>query len=419
MMPHEPRHKPSRERVGAARNDRRFTHVLVGGGLHNGLLALALRRFQPSARVALVEAAESLGGNHTWCLHAGDAAGPGRAVIAPLLRASAWPSWDGYDVRFPGWSRTVASPYAGFTSQALDQVVREAFDGWAGSTLMLGAAAVEVAPGEVTLGDGRVVTGDVVFDARGPGSPAADSQREGEPGEGLARGHAARGFQKFYGLELELARPHNLPRPVLMDATVPQLGGFRFFYTLPLGPRRVLLEDTRFALSPSLEPAALRAEVLAEVGRRGWTIAREVRSEQGVLAMPWAGEVTRPTPRLVRGGYGGGWFHPATGYSLPIALRAAVAVAQGPPEAAHERLLAVHRDTQRQRPFLHTLNQLLFQCFEPEDMWNSFVRFYRKGTPALFERFYAMRLSPTDKTRLLLGRPPRRVKLARAMAVLA
>ncbi len=47
-------------------------YALVGGGLQNGLLALALRAARPAARLALVERGATLGGNHTWCFHAGD-----------------------------------------------------------------------------------------------------------------------------------------------------------------------------------------------------------------------------------------------------------------------------------------------------------------------------------------------------------
>ena len=43
-----------------------------------------------------------------------------------------------------------------------------------------------------------------------------------------------------------------------MDATVPQRDGFRFVYTLPFAPDRVLIEDTYYSDGLDLDPAALR-----------------------------------------------------------------------------------------------------------------------------------------------------------------
>ena len=47
-----------------------------------------------------------------------------------------------------------------------------------------------------------------------------------------------------------------------MDATVPQVDGYRFFYVLPLAPDRLLVEDTYFSDSTHLDVAQLRTEML-------------------------------------------------------------------------------------------------------------------------------------------------------------
>jgi len=100
----------------------------------------------------------------------------------------------------------------------------------------------------VVLDDGVRLTGSLVIDARGPAAA--------EPG-------ALRcGFQKFLGLELELAEDHGLSRPILMDATVAQIDGFRFFYVLPFDRRRVLVEETFFSRAPDLDLARARANVI-------------------------------------------------------------------------------------------------------------------------------------------------------------
>ena len=376
-----------------------FTHLLVGGGLHNGLTALALHRLDPSARVALFERDAAPAGNHTWCLVGADRHDPGMALLAPLIEHR----WPRYEVAFPDRSRVLESAYLGFTSAALVRELASSFAARPQSALLCGAEVVEVGPHHVALADGRRFEGELVIDARGP--------------EALALDPASAGYQKFYGLEVELAAPHGIAHPLLMDATVAQREGYRFIYVLPLGERRALIEDTRFATGAGFDVAAMRAELLLELRRRGWSVAREVREEHGVLPMPWQGEVAPVTGSPVRAGYAGGWLHPATGYSLPVALRFALAVADGPASGALARLDALRREVMKQLPYMHRLNRLLFQCFEPEAMWNVFSRFYGKPEP-LIERFYGLRTTPTDRTRILLGRPPSGVKLARALALL-
>ena len=50
--------------------------LLAGGGLANSLIAWRLAQVRPELRVLLVERDEQLGGNHTWCCHAGDLDAP-------------------------------------------------------------------------------------------------------------------------------------------------------------------------------------------------------------------------------------------------------------------------------------------------------------------------------------------------------
>ncbi|HEX2677793.1 MAG TPA: lycopene cyclase family protein, partial [Polyangiales bacterium] len=69
----------------------------------------------------------------------------------------------------------------------------------------------------------------------------------------------------------------------------------------------------------------------------------------------------------------------------------------------------------RQARFARQLNRLLFTCFAPRDMRHVFERFYRLP-PDLIERFYALRLTPLDRARILLGRPPRGFSLTHAFS---
>lgn len=369
--------------------------LLVGGGLQSALIALAMAR-EPNRSVTLVEAGPRVGGNHTWCFHAGDVPDAARALVEPLVVRR----WPGYDVAFPDHARSLALPYAAISSERLAERTEELFATTPGFTLLTGTRVAAVDRSGATLEDGRRLTARSVVDARGPGRFAP-------------RGRAA--YQKFLGLELELASPTRQDRPFLMDARVPQRDGFRFLYVLPFSPTRVLVEDTYFSDGPGLDPAAIREEVLAYAAKSGLVVSRVVREEQGLLAMP-----TRGLARPARGGplalgYAGGWFHPTTAYSFPVALRVALAIASAPPDAPLDEVVAPLRARhRRQFRFAAFLNRLLVSAFEPEDRWNVLARFYRLPEDTI-RRFYALDLGTQDRLRILCGAPPQGISLRLAL----
>ena len=378
---------------------RELDYVLVGGGLQNALIALALAARPRPPRVALVERDDRLGGNHTWCFHEDDVPAPLRPVLAPLV-AHRWP---GYEVRFPGLRRRLAGEYSAIPSGRLDEVLRARFEalGW---PLHLGRAATAVAADRVTLEGGEVITARVVIDARGPDRASASPD--------------AAGFQKFVGVELELARPHGLVEPVLMDATVEQRDGYRFVYVLPMGPTRALVEDTYFSSGPALDRDAVRERCLAYARASGLEPAEVVREEHGVLPMPWkvSGEPRPGREGPLLAGYQGGWFHPATGYSLPAAARLAALVGEVPAERLFGRELdELAAAMRRQARFFCQLNRLLFRWFAPGERWQVLARFYQLPDPTI-RRFYAMDLGTLDRARLLVGRPPRGLSLRARLA---
>lgn len=367
----------------------RFDYALVGGGLQNGLLALAIRARQPSARIVLVERGAALGGNHTWCFHAGDLPDGAHAWIDPVVVAR----WPGYEVAFPGRHRMLESPYACVSSTSLAHCVAGALAP-SGSRLLVHARADEVAADHVVVqhasGARETIAATAVIDARGPE-------------------HGARtdcGWQKFLGQEVVLAAPHDLARPILMDATVPQRDGFRFMYVLPLASDRLLVEDTYFSDGSFLDIASLRAEIASYAAARGWHIAGVEREETGVLPMPW--QLAAPEPRApLVAGYAGGWFHPVTGYSFPIAARLAAFVAARPAsELFGDALTSFATAHGRQLAFALRLARMLFRWFSPAQRHHVLARFYRLPEPAI-RRFYALELTALDRARIFAGPPPR------------
>jgi len=368
--------------------------VLVGGGLANALIALRLIALRPELRLLLLEQEPRLGGSHTWSLHDSDVTAGQLAWLAPLVERS----WPAYEVRFPAYARRVACGYRSLTSARLERHLAQVL----GERLRLGSAVATVAPGSVALADGSELRAACVIDGRGA-RPLVPFTL---------------GYQKFLGQELRLARPHGRALPLLMDATVEQRGGFRFFYTLPLADDVLLVEDTCYGDEPGLERAAAREAIAGYVERLGLGPAELVREEEGVLPIPLAGDIEAfwlgQPPGVPCSGMRAALFHPTTGYSLPEAVRLADALAALDPftsEAAVALVRASSLALWRRSAFYRFLNRMLFRAAAPGERYRVLEHFYRQPD-GLVRRFYAGRPSLVDRVRLLSGRPP--VPVARA-----
>lgn len=373
--------------------------VLAGGGLANCLIAWRLAQLRPDVPLALLERGAALGGNHTWSFHGGDLEPAQLEWVRPLVTHA----WDAQTVRFPDYERRLRTPYYSITSGRLHAAVAAAL----GARARLNCNIDEVAPESVRLASGELVAGALVIDGRG-----APPIR----GFDLA-------WQKFLGMEVDLARPHGLDAPVLMDATVAQLDGYRFVYVLPLAPRRLLIEDTYYSDSPDLRIEELRERVREYAGARGFELAGVVREETGVLPIVLDGDAERfweeAGVAVPRAGMRAMLFHHTTGYSLPDAVRLADRIAAMPelasaPVAALIREIALGR--WREQRFFRLLNRLMFRAAAPAERYRTLQHFYRLPEPVI-NRFYAGRPHPLDAFRVLSGRAP--VPVLRALRVMA
>jgi lycopene beta-cyclase len=289
-------------------------------------------------------------------------------------------------------ARRVSGPYASIHSDRFSDAIVEAL-GAPGRELRTNAHAVAVGADRVELADGSVVEGLCVIDARGPLAPR-DVDRCG--------------YQKFLGLEVVTDRPWPDDLPTVMNANVPQDDGYRFTYALPFGPRRVLVEDTYFSDTPALNRERSRHRVAEQIeasGVGGWRIVRE---EFGVLPMPWhdAGLDRAADDGPIGAGFGGGWFHPATGYSFPMAARLAKSVAQQRPDGVRRAVRALAGRMRARRRFALFLNFLMFRAVVPGERWQIFRRLYRELPDEAMARFYAMEFTAGDAARILVGWPP-------------
>jgi lycopene beta-cyclase len=373
--------------------------AICGAGLAGGLLALALAKKHPGLDVRLIDAADEVGGNHLWSFFGSDVAQGHRWIVEPLVVHG----WRDYDVAFPAHARTIAATYYSIESERLDQVVRATLPPRA---LMLGRKALGVSATAVVLADGDRVEATGVIDARGAGELGALDL----------------GWQKFVGREIATTAPHGRERPMVMDATVKQVDGYRFVYTLPFAADRLFVEDTYYSDKAELNRRAIEQRLDRYIADHGWT-GETLREETGVLPVAMGGDFAAywraggaKTPKA---GMRAGLFHPTTGYSLPDAIRTAAMIADRRDfsgAALHEATWDFAKAAWDARGFYRMLDTMLFRAAEPEERYRVLERFYRLDA-RLIGRFYAGTSTMGDKARVLVGRPP--VPIGRAVRAIA
>jgi lycopene beta-cyclase len=362
--------------------------VIAGGGLAGSLAALAMAERRPEVPILLLEQGDRFGGNHIWCFFDPDVAPADRWLVEPLIVAG----WEGYDVAFPHRRRRLPTGYRSVRSERLDRVVRERLRG---DQYRLHADIAEIDATGVTLRDGERIIATAVLDARGAANLDALDL----------------GWQKFVGRDYQLAGPHGLERPIVMDATVDQADGYRFVYCLPFTDTRLLVEDTYYSTDPRLDADLIGDRIEAYLQSRGWRPAAVINQESGVLPVAMGGDFERLWPRdaaVGRLGMRGGFFHPTTGYSLPDAVRTATLLA-AQPDLGSMTLARLLRGSSarlwRERGFYRLLNRMLFGAADPPDRYRVLEHFYRLD-PELIGRFYAGGSTMSDKLRIMSGKPP-------------
>ncbi|WP_225206286.1 lycopene beta-cyclase CrtY [Novosphingobium huizhouense] len=373
--------------------------AILGGGLAGGLIALALARHRPDLSLLLTEQDTHFGGNHVWSFFGSDVGRDGRALLADAVEAA----WPGYEVRFPAFERALGTSYYAMTSERFDAALRAALPA---SALLTGARVLAADARSATLADGTQIAARAVIDARGIRN----------------LGHLTGGWQKFVGRRLKLSVPHGVDRPIIMDATVEQLDGYRFVYVLPFAEDEIFIEDTYYSDSATIDQDVLSQRIDDYARRRGWTIAGVVSEEQGVLPVVSGGDFDafwRSTGKdMARAGARAGLFHAVTSYSLPDAVRYALAVVRRA-DCGGEELARFSEDYARKHwkrsSYLRQLTAMLYGAAAPVDRYKVLERFYRLDEK-LVERFYAGRSTAFDKIRILSGKPP--VPVLAAMRVL-
>jgi lycopene beta-cyclase len=362
--------------------------VIVGGGLAGALAAVRLFQRRPDLPVLLLEAGASFGGNHTWSFFDSDVPAKAQELVAALQPVR----WPRHRVRFTTRERELAVAYNSVNAAALDLLVRARLPAeyW-----RLGAEVRKIEPHSVVLATGETIAARAVIDARGPQKAMLGMEL---------------GWQKFVGIEFAGAAAEP-DCALIMDATVPQIDGYRFVYVLPMATDRVLVEDTYYSDGPELDVPLVSERIRKLAAERG-LLGQELRCETGVLPIVIGGDPAAFWPAddpVARLGMTGGFFHPTTGYSIGLALQMAedLSVLAGELDAAalarwsRSRFLHHWRET----GFFRGLNRMLFRAAAPEQRHKVFAHFYRLPAERI-ARFYAGRLTLADQARIFSGWPP-------------
>lgn len=348
--------------------------VILGGGLWGGLLAASLQKTSPKLDFLLVESGSSFGGNHTWSFHLTDLGSDEYEFISPFVAHS----WDGYSVVFPEYQKNLELPYRSVTSEKFHK------------TLISLLPVTKYKLNKRMTYEEACEIGDIVFDCRG-------SNNVGECG-----------YQKFVGLKLKTKAPHGLKQPILMDAFLQQIDGFRFMYVLPLDEKTLLVEDTRYSEDSSLDHYRIRERIMDYIGQHKWELDGIVSEESGVLPIPFEYRERRTTELSL-----GNIFHDVTGYSLPDAVRLTLRLSKTTSVAAnYASVIDAYKDEHRsQREFFCFLNRLMFKVSGDNERYKMLSFFYRKNKLQI-SKFYAQKMSAIDKLMFFAGKPPVSVKTA-------
>ena len=373
--------------------------AIAGGGLAGGLVALALARLRPELDVVLIEAEDHFGGNHIWSFFESDIEPDHRWLVDPLISRQ----WDGYDVHFPKYSRTLSNGYFSIESKNLDRELRKRLPA---AALRTGQKATKVEKGLVQTSDGREIAAKAALDVRGSGDISA----------------LEIGWQKFCGQMLRLKKPHGLDRPVIMDATVEQIDSYRFVYCLPFSDTDIFIEDTYYSDTRELDSATSHARIAGYAAARGWQIEAVTSEEKGQLPVIYGGNFEAfwqaNTGVDARAGARAALIQPITSYSLPMAVRTAMLIAEMP-DITQGKLDRMLRDLATRHwkdgRFYRLLCAFLFLGADPAKRYKTLEHSYAKGEP-LLARFYAGKSTWWDKISLLTGKPP--IPVFRAIRIL-
>ena len=362
--------------------------AIIGGGLSGGLVALAARRARPDRRIALVEAAASLGGNHLWSFMGSDVGAQEKRLLAPLVSYG----WREYGVEFPGYRRRLAQPLYGIRSDRFDMVLREIL---ASGSILTGRRAAEVRAGTVVLEDGTRIAAQGVVDARG----SADLS--------LFDLH----WRKSVGYEVTVEGRHGVRSATLIDTTG-RAKGLQYRVMLPIDDDRLYIEDARLEAHPGLDMADHASQILAYAARCGWRVRSSAHGVAAIVPVARGGDFKgywrSGGDGVAKTGLRAGLFHPVTGNRMGDAARTALMIAHAPDwsgAALHDMLHAHAAKSWVRRDYYRRFARRMTGDAPSAESCGLLKGLYAMD-PGLVARFHGMTLRFPDRMALSLGDGP-------------
>ncbi|MEP3227211.1 MAG: lycopene beta-cyclase CrtY [Parasphingorhabdus sp.] len=383
----------------SASQSNQFDLAIAGGGLAGGLIALAVNKLRPEWKIALIEAGENFGGNHIWSFFETDVEDANRWLLDPLISRK----WDQYDVRFPQYNRCLNNAYYSIMSENLDRALQEKLPQ---SAVQLNQNIQSITDGIVHLENANEIAAKTILDVRGGGDFSA----------------LEFGWQKFCGQVLRLQSPHGLTNPIIMDATVDQIDGYRFVYCLPFSDTEIFVEDTYYSNSEAMDTRAVRDRIAEYAASQGWVTDNIMREECGKLPVLYGGDFEKfwddNDGPDARAGARAALIQPITSYSLPMAVETAILIANLP-ELNQENLNQLLRNFAtnhwKSGKFYRMLSAFMFKGADPALRYRTLQHTYAKDEE-LLARFYAGKSTKKDQLKLLTGKPP--ISIWRALPLL-
>ena len=286
--------------------------IIAGAGAAGLNLAHALTQAGlGDRRVLLVDRAPKTANDRTWCFwERGDNA----------LESIIYRRWSRLAVHSADTSLLLnPAPYAYKMLRSSDFYAH--MNAWLQSQ-----PAVERAYGEVQGFDDDANSVTVRIDGRAYRARYAFSSLPAQP---QAKPHQHALLQHFLGWVIETEAPLFDPATAtLMDFRIEQAGETRFVYTLPLDPRRALVEFTVFSrelLPRETYVRELRAYIQQRLDIQEFAITHD---EFGVIPMTDAPFARRASAHVMTIGASGGATKPSTGYTFLRTQRQARAIAR-------------------------------------------------------------------------------------------
>jgi lycopene beta-cyclase len=369
---------------------------------------LRLALANPNLRILLLERQNTLGGNRTWGFQT---AGETEPWLTPIVTKS----WDSFDVRFPQTDKTIALRHSFIRSSDFHRGLTEVL----GDGVRLGCAITKISDSEVETSTGQFLRAPLVVDATGIHPEQIQKNRFFD---------APCGWMKYLGFDLKLNKPHGLKLPVLMDARVPQIDGFRYFSITPIDDLNLFVQECYLSSNPDLNFERISRSIFAYGERNGWSVKSvsnpSLRKEQAAIPLPLQ---SFPTDQLRQGSKrisiegedfvdrsplqisaAQGWYHSSLGQAVSDATRVAEFIATRPrlrTGTVRAELRHFRKDWVDQQRFFRTFNRLVFQAVEPSLRHIAFDRLMGLKEDVI-GRFQAGTSTKADAAKILGLKPP-------------